>query len=50
MFLVAIFNEKLAPTSRKYVAEQGILMTNLLETLQFFRSQSSVFAFHFFNY
>ena len=27
--LVATFNEARAPTSRKYVAEQGIIMPNL---------------------
>ena len=42
--LVAAFNEKCKPTSRKYVAEQDITMPNLLKSLQFFRSLSSVFA------
>ena len=34
--LVATFNEVRAPTSRKNVAEQGILMPNSLETNQYF--------------
>ena len=32
-----------APTSRKYVAEQGIAMPNGSKTFQIFRSHSSVF-------
>ena len=35
-FLAATFNETRAPTSRKYVAEQGMMMLNLLRTLQSF--------------
>ena len=32
--LVATFNQTRAPTSRKYVAEQGVIVLNLLDTLQ----------------
>ena len=42
--LVATFNKTRVPTSRKYVAEQGIIMPNLLQALQSFWSHSSVFA------
>ena len=42
--LVATFNEVRAPTSRKNVAEQGILMPNSLETNQYFQPHYSVFA------
>ena len=38
------FNEKRAPTSRKYVAKQYIITPNLLQELQFLWSHSSVFA------
>ena len=41
--LVATFNEKRAPTSRKYVAEQDIVMPNWLKTFRSFWSHSSVF-------
>ena len=41
---MATFNETRARTSRKYVAEQGILMQNLSETNQSIHSHSSVFA------
>ena len=40
--LVATFNETPAPTFRKYVAEQCILMPNLSETNKSFFSSSSV--------
>ena len=30
---MATFNETRAPTSRKYVAEQGIMITNLMQTI-----------------
>ena len=43
--LVATFNETLAPTLRKYVAEQCILMPNLLKTNKSFWLHCSVFAF-----
>ena len=42
--LVATFSETRAPTSRKYVAEQGIVMPNWSKTFQTFWSHSSVFA------
>ena len=42
--LVTTFNETGAPTSRKYVAEQGIVMANSSKTFQTFWSHSSVFA------
>ena len=43
--LMATFNEKTrAPTSRKYVAEQGIVMPNWSKTFQTFQSHFSVFA------
>ena len=41
---MAAFGETRSPTSRKYVAEQGIMMPNLLQTLQSFWSHSSVFV------
>ena len=41
---MAIFNETRAPTSRKYVAEQVILMPNWLKVFQTFLWQFSVFA------
>ena len=34
--LVTTLSKRLAPTSRKFVAEQGILILNLLGTLQHF--------------
>ena len=42
--LVTTFGRRLAPTSGKFVAEQGILILNLLGTLQHFWSHFSVFA------
>ena len=42
--LMATFNEMLASTSRKYVAEQGILMLNSSKIFQIFRPHFSVFA------
>ena len=42
--LVATFNETRAPTSRRYVTEQGMLMPDVLRTFQFFRSHYSVLA------
>ena len=42
--LVATFNEMHAPTSRKYVAEEGIVITNWSNTFQTFWSRSSIFA------
>ena len=41
---VATFSEALAPTSRTFVAEQGILISNWSNFFQTFRSYSSVFA------
>ena len=41
--MVASFNETRAPTSRKYVAEQGIVMLNWSKTFQFFWFHSFVF-------
>ena len=43
--LVATFNETRAPTSRKYVAEQGIIMPNQLQTLHFLWLHSSIYCF-----
>ena len=42
--LVATFNEKHAPSSRKYAAEQKIIMRNRSKACQTFCSHSSVFA------
>ena len=42
--LVASFNETRAPTSRKYVVEQGLLTPNWSKAFQTFLSHSSVFA------
>ena len=42
--LVATFNETCAPTSKKYVAKQDILMTNGSKPLQSFWFHSPVFA------
>ena len=42
--LVATFNETLAPTFRKYVAAQCVLMPSLSEKNKSFWSHSSVFA------
>ena len=39
---VATFSETHAPTFRKYVSEQGIVMPNLWKKCQTFRSHSSV--------
>ena len=41
---VASFSEKHAPTSRKYVFEEGIVIPNLSKTFQTFWSHSSVFS------
>ena len=41
--LLATFNETRAPTSRKDLAEQGIVMPNWLKTFQTFWLHSSVF-------
>ena len=42
--LVASFSEKGAPTSKKYVVEQGIVMLNWCKTFQTFSSHFSIFA------
>ena len=42
--LVATFSETCVPTSRKYVAEQGMLMPNWSKIFQNFWSHSSLFA------
>ena len=42
--LVATFGKTRGPTSRKYVAEQGIVMPNWSETIQNFWSNSAAFA------
>ena len=42
--LVVTFNETCAPTSRKNVAEQGILVPNWSRTFQSFWSHFSIFA------
>ena len=42
--LVATLNENRAATSRKYVAEQRVIMANPLKTFQSFWLQSSIFA------
>ena len=43
--LVSTFNEKRAPTSRKYAGELSVVMPNLLQALNFFFcSRSSAFA------
>ena len=41
---MASFNETGAPTSRKYVVEQGLLTLNWSKTFQAFWSHSSLFA------
>ena len=41
---MATFNERRVQTSRKYVAEQGIVMPNSSKTFPTFRSHSCVFA------
>ena len=41
---MATFNEKPAPTSRKYVAKQYIITPNLLQELLFLWSHSFVFV------
>ena len=38
------FSETRGPTSREYVGSQGVMMPNLLQTVQCFWSHSSVFA------
>ena len=42
--LVATFNERRAPTSRTFVAKQGISMSNSSETIQCFFRYSFVFV------
>ena len=42
--LEATFKETRAPTSRKYIAEQGIVISSLLKTFQTFRSHPSILA------
>ena len=42
--LVASFNETRAPTSRKYVVEKGLAMSNWSKTFETFWSHSCVFA------
>ena len=42
--LVTTFNERRAPTLRKQVAEQGIVMPKWLKIIETFRSHYSVFA------
>ena len=42
--MVATLNEMRAPTSRKYVAEQGLVMPNLSKKFQTFWTHSSVLA------
>ena len=42
--LVATLKERCAPTTKKYVAEDVIVMTNWLKLFQTFWSHSSVFA------
>ena len=42
--LVDTFSETRAPTSWKYIAEQGIEMSNWLKTFETFWLNSSVFA------
>ena len=42
--LVAIFNERGAPTSRKSIAELGLMMQNLSKAFETFWSHFSVFA------
>ena len=44
ILLVATFNVTRAPTSRKYVAEQGMVMPIWSKRFPAFRSDSSVFA------
>ena len=41
---MATFNETRAPTFRKYVVEQGIVMPNWSKSFQTFWSHSSIFA------
>ena len=43
--LVGSLNEMRTPTSKKYVAEQGIMMPNREKTFQTWWSHSSLFAF-----
>ena len=42
--MVTTFNETCALTSRKYVAEPGMIIPNLSQKFQFFWSHCSVFA------
>ena len=44
--MVATFNETRTPTSRKYVAEQDIVLPNWSKIIQNFRSHSSVFTIY----
>ena len=41
---MATFNERCAPTSRKYVTEEGIVMPNWSKAFETFCSHYSVFA------
>ena len=41
---MATFNERRAPTSRKYAAKQGVVIPNWSKIVQIFRSYSFVFA------
>ena len=43
-FFVVTVSEMCGLTFRKYVTEQGIVMQNLWQVLQFFLSHSSIFA------
>ena len=43
--MVATFSETRGPISKGYVTSQGIMMPKLLETLQYFWSYFSLFAF-----
>ena len=44
VLLIANFSETAAPTSRKYVAEQGIVMSNWVKACQGFCFRSCIFA------
>ena len=43
--LVATFNKTHAPTSKKYIAQQDIMMPNWSKIIQNFRSHSSIFLY-----
>ena len=43
--LVTTFNEMCAPTSKKYIAQQDIMMPNWSKIIQNFRSHSSIFLY-----